>query len=82
MDLNRMIEELMQERERIAEIIRSLEAMERKGNSAPPKRRGRKFMDEAGRAEVAERMKRYWAKKREEASGETGMRTMAASAAA
>lgn len=87
MDLHRMIAELMQERERIVGIIKSLETMERRGNAAPSKRRGRKSMDQAARAEVAERMKRYWAGKREAAKGadsegKSGPRAMSASASA
>ncbi|HUJ21932.1 MAG TPA: hypothetical protein VLX58_10440 [Bryobacteraceae bacterium] len=49
-------------------MIASLEAM--LANPAlqtveiPAKKRGRKFMDEQARKEVSERMKRYWASRR------------------
>jgi len=72
MDLYRIIYDLVQERNRIQRIIESLESMN-PGFSAknlrrtePRKRRGRKSMDPAARAEVSERMKRYWAKRRTE----------------
>ena len=70
MDLYRVIRELVQERDRVQRIIRSLED----GSPVTPvrprpegKRRGRKSMDHAARAEVSSRMKRYWAQKRAEA---------------
>jgi hypothetical protein len=69
MDLYRIIFELVQERNRIQRIIESLETASRgKQPSVPRKRRGRKTMDRAARAEVSERMKRYWAKRRAEQS--------------
>ena len=69
MDLNRIIRDLIQERERIQKIIESLEQMKSAGTpvSRPAgKRRGRKSMDAAGRAEVSERMRRYWQQRRKE----------------
>ena len=69
MDLNRIIRELIQERDRIQKIIESLEQMKSQGKSSPrpaAKRRGRKSMDAAARAEVSERMRRYWQKRREQ----------------
>ena len=62
MDLYRIIDDLVAERNRIDKIIRSLE--ETGETSRPAKRRGRKFMDAAGRREVSERMRRYWAQRR------------------
>jgi hypothetical protein len=65
MDLYRIIQELVQERNRIQRIIDSLEnAGTGKRPPVPRKRRGRKTMDRAAREEVSERMKRYWAKRR------------------
>jgi hypothetical protein len=70
MDLYRIIRELVQERDRLQRIIDSLEEM--KPNVRAPartetgKRRGRKSMDSAGREEVSDRMKRYWARRRVE----------------
>ena len=69
MDLYRIIFELVQERNRLQKIIESLETMDPEHVSLtrePVKRRGRKSMDRAGRAEVSARMKRYWAKRRAE----------------
>ncbi len=69
MDLNKIIRELTQERDRIQKIIESLEQMKSTGTSTSrptAKRRGRKSMDAAGRAEVSERMRRYWEKRRNE----------------
>lgn len=67
MDLYRIIRELVEERDRLQRIINSLEGM---NSAAYPqaqstgKRRGRKSMDSTARAEVSERMKRYWARRR------------------
>ena len=69
MDLYRIIRELVQERDRLQRIIESLEEMKPFGEvHARPesKRRGRKSMDNAARAEVSERMKRYWKQRRAE----------------
>ena len=71
MDLYRIIGDLVEERNRLQRIIESLEAME--GQTAKPVRtapagRGRKSMDHAARKEVSERMKQYWAKRREQGS--------------
>jgi len=69
MDLYRIIGDLVEERNRLQRIIESLETME--GLTAKPVRnrpagRGRKSMDHAARKEVSERMKEYWAKRREQ----------------
>jgi hypothetical protein len=73
MDLYRIIQELVNERNRIQRLIESLERAEGavRGRSRRPssitaggKRRGRKSMDEAARKEVSERMKLYWAMRR------------------
>lgn len=67
MDLLRILDELYTERTRLEKIIGTLEVLD----GAPaqtPKKRGRKFMDPAGRKDVSQRMKRYWAKRREAAS--------------
>ena len=69
MDLYRIIGELVEERSRIIRIIASLEEMLADGSKSPRppgvRRRGRKSMDGAARQEVSERMKRYWAARRE-----------------
>lgn len=68
MDLTRTIQALYAHKERIEKAIVALEAMLRTQTGRPPegKRRGRKSMGPAERAEVAERMKTYWAKRRAE----------------
>jgi hypothetical protein len=76
MDLYRVIFELVQERNRLQQIIESLESLS-SGGEAPArgngKRRGRKAMDEKAREEVSARMKRYWARRRAGQSGEPGV---------
>jgi hypothetical protein len=69
MDLYRIIRELVQERDRLQRIIESLEEMKPFGKvpvRSEGKRRGRKSMDNQARAEVSERMKRYWKLRRAE----------------
>ena len=70
-DLYRIIRELVDERDKLDRIITSLEQMILSGEASGPtpklKRRGRKSMDSAARKQVSERMKRYWAKRRNEA---------------
>ncbi len=68
MDLLKILEELYAERDRLNKMIGTLENLDRK-NLSPPGRRGRKFMDPAGRREVSERMKKYWAARRAQSSG-------------
>jgi hypothetical protein len=71
MDLDGIIHELIDERNRLDRIIQALEATGRTGlvEKRAKSRRGRKSMDAGAREEVSARMKLYWAKKREE-SGE------------
>ena len=70
MDIYRIIQELVEERNRVDKIIASLTEMTPQGGrstSSPRRgRRGRKFMDAAARRQVSERMKRYWASRRDE----------------
>ena len=66
MDILRTIGELYAERQRIEKIIGTLEELNGHSNGVAPKKRGRKFMDAAGRKAVSQRMKRYWAAKKEE----------------
>jgi len=78
MDLNKAIQELYAEKEKLERVIASLEELQRAAGaprgtppSIPPgspksgKRRGRKSMSPKERREVSERMKRYWASRRE-----------------
>jgi len=67
MDLYKIIGDLVEERNRIARIIESLEeAVGTREAVIPRKRRGRKSMDADARREVSERMRRYWAQRRGE----------------
>ena len=68
MDPAELIAKLRAERVRMDQIIASLEELRRLKEEAKPhlkSRRGRKSMDEAGRREVSERMKKYWATRRQ-----------------
>jgi hypothetical protein len=65
MDLQKTIEELYAEKEKLERVIESLELLQ--GTSVPlgtVSRRGRKSMDLKERQQVSERMKRYWASQR------------------
>jgi hypothetical protein len=69
MDIYRIIQELVEERNRVDRIILSLEEMERSGKPSGTgvrNHRGRKSMDAKARKEVSDRMKRYWANRRKE----------------
>lgn len=69
MDLNKAILELRAEKEKLERVIASLEELQRATGSLPePKpatRRGRKSMNSAQRQEVSERMRKYWAGRRQ-----------------
>lgn len=67
MDLVKTLAELYAERERVAKIIAALEELHNLPPGRPPKKRGRKSMDAAGRQAVSQRMKQYWAARKEEA---------------
>ena len=73
-DLYRIIRELVDERNKLDRIISSIEQMILSGETSEPvlKRRGRKSMDSAARKQVSERMKRYWAKRRNEGKKTSG----------
>ena len=67
MDLTRIIQQLYAERDRLSQAIATLEQFQQERNSAVPahRTRGRKSMGVEERNAVAERMKAYWAKKRQ-----------------
>jgi hypothetical protein len=80
MDLYKAIQDLYAEKEKLERVIASLEDLQRAaGGGIPPspgsgKRRGRKSMGQDERQEVSERMKKYWARRRnpeETASGKS-----------
>jgi hypothetical protein len=65
MDLNKAIRELREELQKLNEIIASLEHFESTGTLPAPQRRGRKSMPQEEREEVSERMRNYWAGRRQ-----------------
>jgi len=81
MDLYKAIQDLYAEKEKLERVIASLEELQRTAGSEPvlpkpAKRRGRKSMDSSERQEVSERMRKYWANRRQpkdkEPSGKSG----------
>jgi hypothetical protein len=67
MDLSKAIKDLYAEKEKLERVIASLEELQRSAQIAAPDalgRRGRKSMSARERAEVSERMKKYWANRR------------------
>ena len=71
MDLYKAIQDLYAEKEKLERVIASLEELQRTAGSVPvlpkpAKRRGRKSMDSSERQEVSERMRKYWAARREQ----------------
>jgi hypothetical protein len=69
MDLYKAIQDLYAEKEKLERVIASLEELQRTGGAIPVlpksvKRRGRKSMNSQERQEVAERMRKYWASRR------------------
>ncbi len=70
MNINKVIRELYEEKQRLDRVISSLEEMQRDAAAEnaplPEKKRGRKSMDNQARREVSERMKRYWSARRKQ----------------
>ena len=71
MDLYKAIQDLYAEKEKLERVIASLEELQRAAEGGQvllrgSKRRGRKSMGDGERAEVSERMKKYWASRRQE----------------
>ena len=76
MDLEKAIEHLHAERERLERVIAALEELQKSaaGTPLPPKptsRRGRKSMGSDERLQVSERMKKYWASRRKDIEAPT-----------
>lgn len=70
MDLYKAIQELYAEKEKLERVIASLEELQRNAGAVPElpkpaKRRGRKSMNTEERQEVSERMRKYWASRRQ-----------------
>ena len=75
MDLEKAIEHLHAERERLEKVIAALEELQRSSTGTaleprPVTRRGRKSMGSAERQQVSERMKKYWASRRKGADAD------------
>jgi len=70
MDLAKIIKELTEDKQKLEAAIAMLEDLDRTAVQVPdlpkPKRKGRKSMPPEERQVVSERMKRYWARYREE----------------
>jgi hypothetical protein len=71
MDLYKAIQDLYAEKEKLERVIASLEELQRTAGvlpvlPKPVKRRGRKSMNSSERQEVSERMRKYWASRREQ----------------
>jgi len=74
MDVDKTLQDLYAEREKLERIIAALEELQRESvpgvlsqlpaRSYRTSNRGRKFMGDTERREVSERMKRYWAGRR------------------
>jgi hypothetical protein len=69
MDLTKTIQDLYAEKEKLERVIASLEELQRAADAnshviSRPTRRGRKSMGSQERQEVSERMKKYWASRR------------------
>ena len=70
MDLHKTIQDLYAEKEKLERVIASLEELQRASDANPlipgrGKRRGRKSMCSQERQDVSERMKKYWASRRD-----------------
>jgi hypothetical protein len=79
MELQPIIDFLTHQRLMIDQTIACLERLSQTADPtspAAPKRRGRKFMGTDDRQKVSERMKEYWAARREQKG--SGRRTLAA----
>ncbi len=75
MDLYKAIRTLYDEKKRLDGLIHSLELLQArgdvKGKSATRSRRGRKKMTPEQKQEVSERMRKYWASRKQKAAGES-----------
>lgn len=63
-NLDKLIAELTQERDRISEVISNLERIRLEEPAEPAGRRGRKSMAPEERLVVSDRMRKYWAGRR------------------
>jgi hypothetical protein len=68
MDLNKAIRDLHEELDKLNQVISSLEQFQSTGTLPLPPRRGRKSMNAQERKLVSQRMKEYWASRRNRGS--------------
>ena len=68
MDLSRILEQFCAERQRVQQAIATLEEFQQERSTAVPahRKRGRKSMGAEERKVAAQRMKTYWARKRQQ----------------
>jgi hypothetical protein len=66
MDYWQALNELYLERQRLDKVIQNLEALSEGHRPAPISRRGRKNMSETERRAVSERMRNYWASRKQQ----------------
>lgn len=75
MDVYKAIRTLYDEKKRLDRLIESLEALQARGEGPEirkaPARRGRKRMSSEERQEVSDRMKKYWAARRQNSAPST-----------
>ena len=66
MDLIKIIRELRDERDKLEQIVKSLEQLQFSAKQKPDSviKRGRPSMNPEARIEVSQRMKRYWEERR------------------
>jgi hypothetical protein len=67
MNINKMLHELYEDKQRLEKVIRSLEELRENpvdGQHSMGRKRGRKSMPTEERLEVSARMKTYWAARR------------------
>ncbi len=71
MDLIKIISALREERDKLEQIVTSLEQLQITAKQKPDLagKRGRRSMDTEARIQVSQRMKRYWAERRTKAAG-------------
>ena len=65
MNLNDVIRDLHEELEKLNQVIAAVEEFERTRTLPAPRHAGRKSMGEPERRLLSERMKKYWARRRE-----------------
>ena len=70
MDLYKAIQDLHREKTRLDRLIGTLEGRLDSGSGTSARRRGRRGMSAEERRQVSERMKAYWAKRKQDSATE------------